>query len=391
MISHSEAYNIALNSAFLKPVVKVNVTECLSRILAEDIFSSLNMPPFDKSMVDGYAILKSDISGELSVDGIVGAGDGSDNIVKPGHCIKVMTGAPVPEGTEMVVMVEDVESCGEGKIRITNQKSSINISPKGEDILTGDKVLTKGTLLKPFHCGILATLGYAEVPVFEKVKAGIIVTGDEIIEPGNQLSSGQIYNSNAYQLINNFKTLGITPEYFGIAGDTYEEIETAFNTMLLKNDVLIITGGVSMGDYDYVAPVMKASGLDVKFDSIAAQPGRPLVFATDGNKFCFGMPGNPVSGLVLFETIVKPFLYKMMGHDFKPCSFPFKLNGKISRKKAQRKSYYPVKLNDDNTVSAIAYHGSAHINAYSQAFGIIALEIGVTEIEEGEMVYVRQI
>jgi molybdopterin molybdotransferase len=161
--------------------------------------------------------------------------------------------------------------------------------------------------------------------------------------------------------------------------------------MIAKNDVVIITGGVSMGDYDYVAPILKESELTVRFDSIAAQPGRPLVYAENGNKFCFGMPGNPVSGLVLFETIVKPFLFKIMGHDFKPNVFKLKLDTKIFRKKAKRKSYYPVKLNDDNSVSAIEYHGSAHLNSYVQAWGIIALEQEVYELEKGSLIDVRQI
>lgn len=246
-------------------------------------------------------------------------------------------------------------------------------------------------MLKPFHAGVLATLGYDKVKVYKFPKVGIIVTGDEIIEPGKSLAEGQIYNSNATQLINNCRSINIVPEYYGIVEDTYEAIDKAFNEMLKKNDVLIITGGVSTGDYDYVAPVLKNSGMNLMFDSIAAQPGRPIVYSTNGSKFCYGMPGNPVSGLVLFETIVKPFLYKIMGHNFSPSLFPLILNEKISRKKAQRKSYYPVKKNDDNSISPISYHGSAHISAYTEAFGIIALEPGVYEIEKGEIVYVRQL
>jgi molybdopterin molybdotransferase len=342
-------------------------------------------------MVDGYAILKSDISNELIIDGVVGAGDDCKNAVVQGHCIKIMTGAPIPAGTEMVVMVEDVVVLDQNKISINNHKSSTNISPLGEDLKTGDLVLKQGTLLRAFHCGILATLGLQMIPVYRTVKVGIIVTGDEIVEPGNALSIGQIYNSNAYQLINNCRSLNLIPEYYGIAGDTYPEIEKAVNEVLSRNDVVIITGGVSMGDYDYVAPVLKNSGLDVKFESIAVQPGRPLVFATNGKKSCFGMPGNPVSGFVLFETIVKPFLYKLMGHDFKPVILPLALRDKIVRKKAERKSFYPVKLNSDNTISSISYHGSAHVNSYAEAFGIIAMEQGITEINSGELVYVRQI
>lgn len=391
MITHSEALETVLKTEYLTVIEKTDINDCIGRVLATDITSSINMPPFDKSMVDGYACLKSDIDNELIVDKIVGAGDNEQYVIERGHCIKIMTGAPIPRNAEMVVMVEDVEITASNTINIINKNSSKNISPLGEDIKLGDKVLEKSTILKPFHCGILASLGYSKVDVFAKPKVGIIVTGDEIIEPGNKLQSGQIYNSNAYQLINNCKTIGIDAEYFGIAIDTYDEIKNAFNLMIAKNDVVIITGGVSMGDYDYVAPILKESELTVRFDSIAAQPGRPLVYAENGNKFCFGMPGNPVSGLVLFETIVKPFLFKIMGHDFKPNVFKLKLDTKIFRKKAKRKSYYPVKLNDDNSVSAIEYHGSAHLNSYVQAWGIIALEQEVYELEKGSLIDVRQI
>jgi len=391
MITHSEALKIVLDSDFILETEMIPVSESVNRILAEDAVSGIFMPPFNKSMVDGYACLKNDIDKELVLDAVVGAGNLSSLQIKPGHCIKVMTGAPIPINTEIIVMVEDVKVTESCKISILNKNSSGNISLKGEDIKVGDKVLEKGTLLKPFHCGILATIGKSMVEVHQRPKVGIIVTGDEIVEPGNPLDYSQIYNSNAYQIISNCRTLSIVPDYYGIAHDSYQGVESAIHSMLEKNDVLIITGGVSMGDYDYVAPVLKNSAMTVKFDSILAQPGRPLVFATDNKKFCFGMPGNPVSGFVLFETIVKPFLYKTMGHDFIPCENQYKLKNKLVRKKASRKSFYPVKLNNDNTVSAIAYHGSAHLNAYAEAFGITAMDIGVYEINEGQMINVRQI
>lgn len=390
MISHSEALDIVLNTDFNTGLELISIYDSYNRILSRDVFSDINMPPFDKSMVDGYACRKDDLSKKLIIDRIVAAGENQKLEIQPGHCVKIMTGAPVPAGTEVVVMVEDTELEGDMLI-ISNQNTSVNISPKGEDINIGDKVLSKGTLLKPFHSGILATLGYKDIEVYKKAKVGIIVTGDEIVEPGDPITEGQIYNANAAQFINYCNSLGLKPDYYGIAEDNYEKVSETISLMLNRNDVLIITGGVSMGDYDYVAPAIKNSGLEVKFESIAAQPGRPLVYATDDKKFCFGMPGNPVSGLVLFETIVKPFLYKIMGHDFPPGMFPFRLGEKIARKKAQRRSYYPVMLISTDTVIPIDYHGSAHLNSYSEAFGIIALDIGVFEKLAGEIVYVRQI
>lgn len=390
MITHSEALQIVLDTAFTTGKETIPVGESVHRILAEDVFSAITMPPFNKSMVDGFAIQKKDIAGELVIEGFIAAGEKEDFMLREGHCMKIMTGAPVPKGADMVVMVEDVELLGD-KIRILNQKSSTNISPMGEDIREGDLVLPGGTLIKPFHSGILATLGLDSVHVYKKPSIGIIVTGNEIIEPGNTLQSGQIYNCNATQLISLCRSMDMESAYYGIVEDTYEATEKAIQSGLEKHDVLIITGGVSMGELDYVAPAIKNSGLNLCFDSIAAQPGRPLVFARNEQKFCFGMPGNPVSGLVLFETIVKPMLYRIMGHDFCAPVFPFVLGQTISRKKAGRKSWYPVKLDQQGTVSPLLYHGSAHISAYSNAFGIMFLDIGELEKKAGETVYVRQI
>ncbi|HAY70593.1 MAG TPA: molybdopterin molybdenumtransferase MoeA [Saprospirales bacterium] len=379
-----------MDTAFTTEKETIPVGESVHRILAEDVFSAITMPPFNKSMVDGFAIQKKDIGDELVIEGLIPAGETEDYLLQQGHCMKIMTGAPVPNGADMVVMVEDVD-VQDNMIRIKNQRSSVNISPMGEDIREGDLVLPNGTLIKPFHSGILATIGLDSVHVYKKPSIGIIVTGNEIIEPGKKLEKGQIYNCNGTQLISFCRSLDLEAEYYGIVEDTYKATEEAIRFALEKHDVLIITGGVSMGELDYVAPAIKNSGLNVCFDSIAAQPGRPLVFARNEQKFCFGMPGNPVSGLVLFETIVKPMLYRIMGHEFFAPVFPFVLGQTISRKKAVRKSWYPVKLDPEGTVSPLIYHGSAHISAYANAFGIMFLDIGELEKKAGETIYVRQI
>lgn len=390
MITHSEARRIVLDTDFLADTEIIEVYHCVNRILAADAISTISMPPFDKAMVDGYACRREDIDKELIIDGIIAAGESNHEILQGGHCFKIMTGSPIPSGTDMVVMVEDTE-IADGKLHILNKRSSDNISPEGEDIKIGDRVLKRSTLLKPVHCGILAALGINRVEVYKKIKIGIIITGDEIIEPGNKLKKAHIYNSNGALLINYCHDVNAIPDYYGIAEDSYEKTEEAIQHMLSRNDVLIITGGVSMGDHDYVSPAIKNSGLEVKFESIAAQPGRPLVYATNGKKFCFGMPGNPVSGVVMFETIVKPLLYKISGTEPPPTVFLLKLAEGIKRKKAERKSHYPVRLNSDHTVSPVKYHGSAHINSYSDAFGIIAMEIGEFEKKAGDTIYVRQI
>lgn len=390
MIKHSEALQIVLNQYFLTDVENIKIEDVCGRILANDIYSEINMPPFRKSMVDGFACRKSDLNKSLCIIGEIKAGD--DNIIDVGleQTVKIMTGAKVPDSADIVVPVEDVEIKG-NFLKILNQNSSENISPVGEDIKIGDKVLTAGTLITPPIAGVIASLGFNEVEVHKFPEIGIIVTGDEIFEPGNVLTSGKIFNSNAYQLIANIKKIGARAKYYGIINDSASEIENIIKNAIEDNDICIITGGVSMGDYDFVAPAIKKTGLKVHFDSVAAQPGRPLVFASSANKFVFGMPGNPVSGFVIFETIVKPLIYKIMNHNFMANEFPFKIAGGLTRKKAQRKSFYPVILNSDKTVSAIKYHGSAHLNAYIDAFGIIAMDEGVYTINDGDIVNVRLI
>ncbi|HOK37889.1 MAG: molybdopterin molybdotransferase MoeA [Bacteroidales bacterium] len=390
MIKHSEALKIVLDQVFRTDIEKIKISDVYGRILAENIYSEINMPPFRKSMVDGFACRKEDLNKSIFIVGEIKAGD--DDIVDIGaeQSVKIMTGAKVPDSADIVVPVEEVEVF-DNFIKVLNQKSSENISPIGEDIKIGDKLLKAGTLITPPIAGVIASLGFNEVKVHKFPEIGLIVTGDEILEPGNVLTSGKIFNSNAYQLIANIKKIGVRPKYYGIINDSASEIENIIKNAIEDNDICIITGGVSMGDYDFVAPTIKNTGLKVHFDSVAAQPGRPLVFASSVNKFVFGMPGNPVSGFVIFETIVKPLIYKIMNHNFRANEFPFKLAGGLTRKKAQRKSFYPVILNSDKTVSPIKYHGSAHLNSYIDAFGIIAMEEDVYNLNDGDFVNVRLI
>jgi len=391
MITLEDALNIILNNVQTNAVENIPIENCVNRVLSDDIFSDINMPPFDKSAVDGYACKKEDLNKVLQVTEVVAAGKIPSKKVTNGTCVKVMTGAKIPEGAELVVMVEYVEIIDKQTVKFITSKTSKNICFKSEDIKAGSLVLSKGALLRPYHAGILATVGTTSVPVYKKVKVGIIVTGDEIIEPQNTLPDGKIFNSNAYQLINSCLSVDVIPDYFGIVEDDYEAICNSINIMLEKTDVVLITGGVSVGDFDYVPAAMKSVGLEIKFDSIAMQPGRPLTYATKGNKHCFGLPGNPVSTFVQFELSIKPLLYKIMGHDYKPLTISLKLSETITRKEAKRKSFYPVRLNSDNTISPVSYHGSAHINSYAEAFGIISMDIGVFEINKGAEVYVRQI
>jgi molybdopterin molybdotransferase len=391
MITHEEALQIILNKATVVETEEVLLTDCLSRVLACDVFSPINMPPFNKSAVDGYACRKEDIQKPLIVLETIAAGNLPKLQIQAGTCSKIMTGAMVPKGADTVIMVEDIREIDSNTIEFTAEKTSSNICLKGEDMKVNDLVLQKGTLLKAWHVGILATVGLSTVNVFRKIALGIITTGDELQEPGEPLEEGKIRNSNAWQLMASCEAMMAHPKYYGIVKDELNETTSTIQKAIAENDVVLITGGVSMGDFDFVPRALIQAGFEILFDSVAMQPGRPLTYATDGKKHCFGLPGNPVSSFIQFELSVKPLIYELMGHKYEPFFVPLKAEKTIHRKKAQRTSYYPVTLTSKNTIIPIEYHGSAHINAFTNAFGIIAMKQGVLQIEEGDIVHVRQL
>ncbi len=389
MITHEQALEILLQNTSVTEKELVPIQDANGRILAEAVYSDMNMPPFNKSAVDGYACRGEDIHEPLRILEVIMAGKMPQYEIIPGTCSKIMTGAPVPEGANTIFMVENSELKDKHIVVFTAQKTASNICVIGEDISAGQKMMDAGTLLKPWHIGILATIGMDFVPVYKKVRIGIITTGDELLEPGEPLVEGKIRNSNAYQLLSSCAEVPAEPTYYGIIKDELKETTIKLHHAISENDVVLLTGGVSMGDFDFVPKALEETGMKILFDSVAMQPGRPLTYATNGLKHCFGLPGNPVSSLIQFEISVKPLIYKLMGHQFHVPMIPLKMGETITRKKTSRKSFYPVYMNDDQTVSSIHYHGSAHINAFTNAYGIIAMEQGVATIEKGEIVYVR--
>jgi molybdopterin molybdotransferase len=221
-------------------------------------------------------------------------------------------------------------------------------------------------------------------------RIAIISTGDELVEPAITPGPARIRNSNALQLVSQVKTVPAIPAYYGIAPDEGNELRRIIDLALAQNDVVLLTGGVSMGDYDFVPSVMQEAGIEILFKSVAIQPGRPTVFGRRGNTFIFGLPGNPVSAFVLFEVMVRPFLHHLMASTYKPIIMPLVMGVDFTRRKSERKSMIPVVIRD-GAVYPLEYHGSAHINAYTEAGGIMTVEIGITSIQKGARVYVRQI
>jgi molybdopterin molybdotransferase len=391
MLTFEQALEIVLGSAHELGAERVDIAGALNRVLAEDVRSDIDIPPFNKAVMDGYACPRQDLGNELIVIETIPAGRTPQTTIGPNQCAKIMTGAVVPDGADCVIMKEYMEMSGEDRIRFVGEKTADNICLRGEDAKGGDTVLRKGTLLRAQHIAVLASAGCVEPVVAKRPRVGVIATGDELVEPGTKPGASQIRNSNSYQLAAQVEQTCAPAKNYGVAPDNTGAIESVLKWAFEENDVILFSGGVSAGEYDLVKTVLKKASVSLLFEKVAAEPGRPMVFGVRDKAFCFALPGNPVSSFVMFELLVKPFLYKMMGHDFKPPVSHRKLAKTISRKSAQRDSWLPVVFREDGRVQRIEYHGSAHINALCEADGLLCVPAGANEIKDGTIVAVRQI
>jgi len=391
MIQFEKAFEIVLNSAPLLGTERVGIAHAANRILAEDVKSDIDMPPFNKAAMDGFACRRADLANELTIIETIPAGVPPKKLIGPNQCAKIMTGAVVPQGADCVIMVEFTQNAGENKIRFTGKKTAGNICIKAEDIKAGELVLSKGTLIKPRHLATLAAVGCANPCVAVRPKVGVIATGNELVEPSQNPSTSQVRDSNSFQLAAQAETAGAVTKNYGIVGDTREAVDEALKKAVAENDVVLISGGVSVGDFDFVPDVLKQNGFELMFEKIVIKPGKPTVFGISESVFCFGMPGHPVSGFVMCELLVKPFLYKLMGHDFKPLEIKVSLRTSISRKKEARPSWIPVVITDEGKAEPLEYHGSAHFNTLCGADGLLCIPKGAAELKEATVVSVRRI
>ena len=391
MLPFDEAYKIVLDSAHTLGSERIDIARAANRILAEDIKSDTDIPPRNISVFDGYACRRQDLASELEVVETIPAGMPPKNTIGPSQCAKIMTGATVPDGADCVFMVELAENFTAGTVRFTGEKTDDNIRPQGRDIKTGQVVLQSGTRIRPQDIAVLAMVGHAEVLVAEKPKVGIIATGDELVEPHLKPSPWRLRNSNSPQLAAQLGSVGALVTDYGIAKDTTGEIGGTFKEAASENDVVLLSGGVSMGDFDLVPGILKQNDIELLFEKIALKPGKPTVFGISDGLYCFGLPGNPVSTFVVFELLVKPFLYKLMGHDYAPPDIRMPLEETLSRKDTERRGWMPVKITDAGKLRKVEYHDSGHINALCGADGLVCMEIGVAEIRENTVVQVRLI
>lgn len=397
MLSFEEALSVVLDSARALDVERVDISQAAGRVMAEDVCSDMDIPPFNKSAMDGYACRRADLSRDLTVVETIPAGAVPTESIGRDQCAKIMTGGMVPDGADCVLMKEYVETVSENTIRFVGGHTADNICRKAEDVRAGQIVLPKGTVLKSHHIAVLASVGHTNPLVSCRPRVGIMATGSELVEPASRPELSQIRNSNSVQLAAQAKAMGVLSTDYGIAEDTEAAIDAMFKKAAAQNDIVIISGGVSVGDFDLVPAVLKRNNVRVLFEGIAVKPGKPSVFGVmdlpDESKrvYCFGLPGNPMSTFVQFEILIKPFLYKLMGHDYKYPNIRMPLDELIERKNTERQVWFPVAITKAGTVRLIEYHGSAHISSLCDADGLIRVDVGVAQIEKGELVQVRLI
>ena len=389
MLSYKEALKIVLDSAPEAGSEYIDFKDALGRILYEDVISDIDLPPFSKSAMDGYACRREDIAHELEVIEIIPAGKDPTKRIQKGQCAKIMTGAAIPEGADIVIITEDTEDLGNGKVRFSGKRTKQNIIHKAEDVKQNEVVLKKGTIIEPQHIAVLATVGCINPRVVKKVNIGILSTGDEIIEPEANPVGSQIRNSNAYQLVAQVERLGSKARYYGIADDNRDRTYMLIKDALQNQDVVLLTGGVSMGDFDFIPGVMKELGVEIQFQTVAIQPGKPTVYGIVGDKRIFGLPGNPVSSFNTFDLFVKPLILKMSGALIKSRPIKLPLGQDYERKKSKRLSWLPIKVTDNHEVIPLEYHGSAHITSLVEADGFISIPVGITKIAKGDLIDVR--
>jgi molybdopterin molybdotransferase len=317
MLNAKEALDVILNALQPLGTITVSLSHSLDYALAEDIIATENIPSFDNTAMDGYAIRSADVQHVpviLEVVDEIAAGKVADQQLKSGQAMSITTGAKIPDGADAVVQLEWTEYVDETHIKILRSVPlGHNIRKAGGDIEKGSRVLEKGQTIRPQEIGVLASLGKRFVPVVRYARVAVLATGNELVELGKPLPEGKIRNSNTYVLQALIQQCNAEFVDLGIAHDDHSEL-TRKITEGLKSDVLITSGGVSVGKYDLVIDVLKELGVDIKFWKVNIKPGMPLAFGTFRNHYVFGLPGNPVSTVVTFFKFVKPALLKMMGN-----------------------------------------------------------------------------
>ena len=386
--------------AVLEPVATVerlHIRDALGRVLSEDVISPVNVPQHDNSAMDGYAVRFSDLTADaeakLKVVGTAFAGKPFEGKAQAGQAVRIMTGAVVPDGCDTVIMQERATLDGDTVSVSAVPEAGTNTRKAGEDLRKGAPALTKGHLVRPADLGLLASLGIAEVAVYRKLRVAFFSTGDELVGIGQPLGPGQIYDSNRYTLYGMLLRMGCEVLDMGVIRDTPEAIEDAFQQASAAADVVITSGGVSVGEADFVKQILERLG-EVLFWKIAMKPGRPMAYGKIGQAHFFGLPGNPVAVMVTFYQFVRDALARLQGQTaIKPqpmmkvvCTGPIK---KAPGRTEFQRGILTQSDNGEWTVRPTGDQGSGILSSMSQAHCFIVLPTDTGRLEAGAVVDVQ--
>jgi molybdopterin molybdotransferase len=395
MIAASEAYRIVLSRVSPLPPRRLPLRECLGRVLAETVVSGVSYPPFASSAVDGFAVHAADTSlaseagpVSLPIAFAVAAGDGGEHRLEPGQACRIMTGARIPQGADACIMREDVTDLGTHVQIPEPAPAGEFVRPAGEDLQAGDTVLRPGDVLTPARLALLAAVGRTDALAHPRPRVAILATGDELVEPGQPLRPGQIYNSNAYAMAAWIEEAGGEPVRLPIVPDSREATRRLIQEAT-DCDAVVSSGGVSMGDHDHVGHVLHELGT-VHFTRVAQQPGKPFTFATVADTPVFGLPGNPAATMVGLEIYLRPALRRMQGYQRlqRPALLAI-LDEPVSQKDRQLFLRGRLERRDDGDhISLTGPQGSGLITAMAWANALLVIPAGQGVLPAGERVTV---
>lgn len=383
MITVSKALILIDREVRLLGIESVPLAECVGRLLRDDVVADTDLPPFDRSQMDGYAVIADDTQSapvKLKVVGEASAGHGWHHELRSGEAVRIMTGAPLPSGATAVQKVE-LTSETDGIVTIEESiKPAANVVFKGSEIKAGDQVFAVGERVAEQMIASLAAFGFNRVSVSVRPSVGILATGSEIVPVEETPGIDQIRNSNAPMLSALSAKCGALPTDHRLADDNLERLTSRIAEALETSDVLIITGGVSVGKYDLTKPALSRLGAAIHFEKVSLKPGKPAVFATLDEKLIFGLPGNPVSAAVTFELFVRPALMRMQGASRPHLQTGYAVLGEPVKAAKERDTYLPATLLTDEVGRLVAtptrWQGSSDFIGYSRAEALIMVAAG---------------
>lgn len=394
-----EAQRIVLESTPRLGLEKISILDALGRVLGEDIVAERDNPPWNNSAMDGFAVRWEDIKQvhaiqkpvALTVIEDVPAGKMPSKTVGKGQAIRIMTGAPIPQGADTVLKVEDTEHTPDSVRVFKAEQQGANIRPQGEDVKKGDCIIAKGTQIRPGEAGMLAILAKSFIFAYQRPRVAILSTGDELADLDERFSEEKIINSNSYGIAAAVQEAGGIPFLLGIARDTPAALKEKISHGLTA-DILVLSGGVSMGDYDFTKTVFHELGAEMNFWKLAIRPGQPLAFGKIQGKLAFGLPGNPVSSMVTFEQLVRPAMLKMSGHRNYGRSVVQAIFLEKFSKRTDRRHFLRGVLTQEEGVFKVrttGAQGSGILTSMVKANCLIDIPVEVERVNPGDLVSVQ--